>query len=122
MENNDPFEIKLCKALGDKVGTINMDDLFDVLGIRPFEQRATKRFINAAMDRMGWSYDVAYRRFTKDGQTRPLIARGGVVLAPVAWRVKDFGDDWILLHTETEARREAAGAENLVQPLYAVEP
>lgn len=38
--------------------------------------------------------------------------------SPVAWRVKDFADGWILFHTEAEARREAEGAGNLVQPLY----
>lgn len=43
--------------------------------------------------------------------------RGG---EPVAWRVKDFADGWILCHTEAEARREAEGAGNLTQPLYAL--
>lgn len=38
---------------------------------------------------------------------------------PVAWRVKDFADGWILCHSEAEARGEAEGAGNLVQPLYA---
>jgi hypothetical protein len=38
---------------------------------------------------------------------------------PVAWRVKDFADGWILCHTLAEAQREAQGAGNLVQPLYA---
>lgn len=38
---------------------------------------------------------------------------------PVAWRVKDFADGWILFHSEEEARREAAGAGNLVEALYA---
>ena len=37
----------------------------------------------------------------------------------MAWRVKDFADGWILFHTEAGARREAEGAGNLVQPLYA---
>jgi len=37
---------------------------------------------------------------------------------PVAWRVKDFADGWILFHSEAEALREAEGAGNLVQPLY----
>ncbi|HEY3694107.1 hypothetical protein [Phenylobacterium sp.] len=39
-------------------------------------------------------------------------------LSPVAWRVKDFADGWILCHSEAQARREAEGAGNLVQPLY----
>ena len=37
---------------------------------------------------------------------------------PVAWRVKDFADGWILCHTEAQARREAEGCGNLVQALY----
>ncbi len=42
---------------------------------------------------------------------------------PVAWRVKDFADGWILCRTEDEARRLAAeGAGNLVQPLYTSAP
>lgn len=39
-------------------------------------------------------------------------------LKPVAWRVKDFADGWILFHDEAQARREAEGAGNLVEPLY----
>lgn len=37
----------------------------------------------------------------------------------VAWRVKDFADGWILVHTEEHARRAAhdmGGA--LIEPLY----
>lgn len=37
---------------------------------------------------------------------------------PVAWRVKDFADGWILCHSFEEATREAAGAGNMIQPLY----
>ena len=37
---------------------------------------------------------------------------------PVAWRVKDFADGWILCHSEAQAKREAEGAGNLIQPLY----
>jgi hypothetical protein len=37
---------------------------------------------------------------------------------PVAWRVKDFADGWILCHSLAEAQREADGAGNLIQPLY----
>lgn len=39
--------------------------------------------------------------------------------SPVAWRVKDFADGWILCRTEGYARHLAEGAGNLVQPLYA---
>lgn len=42
-------------------------------------------------------------------------------LEVVAWRVKDFADDWILFHTEVWARREAEGAGNLVQALTPAE-
>lgn len=41
---------------------------------------------------------------------------------PVAWRVKDFADGWLLCRTEDEARRLAEGAGNLVQALYASPP
>lgn len=41
---------------------------------------------------------------------------------PVAWRVKDFADGWILFHDELGARLEAEGAGNLVQPLYTRPP
>jgi hypothetical protein len=37
---------------------------------------------------------------------------------PVAWRVKDFADGWILCATEKQAQREARDCGNLVQPLY----
>ncbi len=37
---------------------------------------------------------------------------------PVAWRVKDFADGWILCHSENQAKREAEGAGNLIEPLY----
>ena len=46
---------------------------------------------------------------------RAAMGRG----SPAAWRVKDFADGWILCATEAAARREADGAGNLVQPLYA---
>jgi hypothetical protein len=38
---------------------------------------------------------------------------------PVAWRVKDFAEGWILCHSEEQARREAQ-AGNLIEPLYAL--
>ncbi len=38
---------------------------------------------------------------------------------PVAWRVKDFADGWILYHSEAQARREAEEVGSLVQPLFA---
>lgn len=38
---------------------------------------------------------------------------------PVAWRVKDFADGWVLCHTEAQAQREAKGCGNTIQPLYA---
>lgn len=44
------------------------------------------------------------------------------VREPVAWRVKDFADGWILCSTKEEAEREAASAGNLIEPLYADEP
>lgn len=37
---------------------------------------------------------------------------------PVAWRVKDFADDWILCHSERQALAEADSAGNLIEPLY----
>lgn len=37
--------------------------------------------------------------------------------APVAYRVKDFGDGWILCHTLEQAEREAKGCRNLIEPL-----
>jgi hypothetical protein len=37
---------------------------------------------------------------------------------PVAWRVRDFGDDWILCHSQKQAEREAESAGNLIQPPY----
>lgn len=39
---------------------------------------------------------------------------------PVAWRVKDFADGWILCNTRQQAEKEAAGAGNLIEPLYAI--
>lgn len=40
--------------------------------------------------------------------------------SPVAWRVKDFADGWILFHTERAARHESAAMGGaLIQPLYA---
>lgn len=42
----------------------------------------------------------------------------GDATMPVAWRVKDFADGWILCHTEEQARREAESAGNLVEPLF----
>lgn len=38
--------------------------------------------------------------------------------AAVAYRVKDFGDGWILFHSILQALREARGNDNLIQPLY----
>ncbi len=39
-------------------------------------------------------------------------------MKPVAWRVKDFADGWILCHTLKQAKREADGAGNLIEPLF----
>jgi hypothetical protein len=41
--------------------------------------------------------------------------RGG---EPVAYRVKDFADGWVLVDSKQEAEKIASGAGNLVQPLY----
>jgi hypothetical protein len=42
---------------------------------------------------------------------------------PVAWRVKDFADGWILYDNQSEAEHDARHmADNLVQPLYAAPP
>ncbi len=41
---------------------------------------------------------------------------------PVAWRVKDFADGWILCHSEAEAKREAESAGNLIQALGVISP
>lgn len=40
---------------------------------------------------------------------------------PVAWRVKDFADGWVLFHSGDAARAYADNAGNLIQPLYAGE-
>lgn len=37
---------------------------------------------------------------------------------PVAWRVKDFADGWILCHSLEDATREASSAGNLFQSLF----
>jgi hypothetical protein len=47
----------------------------------------------------------------------PTEARGG----PVAWRVKDYADGWMLAHTLDQAKGQA-GNGNLIQPLYASHP
>lgn len=39
-------------------------------------------------------------------------------MRPVAWRVKDFADEWILFHTEEEALEEAAETGALVEALW----
>lgn len=39
---------------------------------------------------------------------------------PVAWRVKDFAEGWILCHTEEVANHEAEDTGALIQPLYAI--
>jgi len=49
-----------------------------------------------------------------------LPSVGGGELEPVAWRVKDFADGWTLHYSRASAEREAAGAGNLIQPLYAI--
>lgn len=38
---------------------------------------------------------------------------------PAAYRVKDFADGWIICRTFAQAQREADGADNLIEPLYA---
>lgn len=47
-------------------------------------------------------------------------AHGGTAMSdkPVAWRVKDFADGWIIYQSEEEAKRYAVSAGNLVEPLY----
>jgi hypothetical protein len=47
----------------------------------------------------------------------PTEARG----EPVAWRVKDYADGWMLAHTLDQAKGQA-GNGNLIQPLYASHP
>ena len=49
----------------------------------------------------------------------PALDEGEKYRKPVAWRVKDFADGWIVFDTERSAQRYAEGAGNLVQPLYA---
>lgn len=39
---------------------------------------------------------------------------------PVAWRVRDFGDSWILYKSGQWARKHAENTGNLIQPLYTV--
>ena len=46
-----------------------------------------------------------------------LVAARGVE-APIAWRVKDFADGWILCHTHEQAKREAESGGNLIEALY----
>lgn len=38
---------------------------------------------------------------------------------PVAWRVKDYADGWVLYHSEERARRAAEQSDALLEPLYA---
>ena len=40
---------------------------------------------------------------------------------PVAWRVKDYADGWMLAHTLAQAKGQA-GNGNLIQPLYTTPP
>ena len=61
------------------------------------------------------AYDIAHEVLAQALAARPEPE--GV--EPVAWRIKDFADGWILCHSKADAEREAAGAGNLIQPLYA---
>lgn len=40
---------------------------------------------------------------------------------PVAWRVKDFADSWILFNDEVRAQRERQHTGALIQPLFTME-
>ena len=42
--------------------------------------------------------------------------------APVAWRVKDFADGWIVFDNKARAEEEAMATGALIQPLFASEP
>lgn len=41
---------------------------------------------------------------------------------PVAWRVKDFADGWVLFRNEAAAKHEAFVSSALIQPLYLAAP
>ena len=67
-----------------------------------------------ALFRKQWAFALA---------AAPTDETQGVKRDPVAWRVKDFADGWILYETEKAARSDAARmARALVQPLYAATP
>lgn len=40
-------------------------------------------------------------------------------MTPVAWRVKDFADGWIICQSESEAQRLVVGTGGVVEALYA---
>lgn len=63
--------------------------------------------------------EVCPERWPDDAPASPPVP---TAVEPVAWRVKDFADGWVLCRTEDEARRLAEGAGNLVQALYTAAP
>lgn len=90
--------------------------------------KATDKMIEAAARKMamieGQNPDERASRF-HDGliwqeykiSAHAILEAALAEAGPVAWRVKDFADGWILCHSLEDARREAAGAGNLIQPL-----
>lgn len=53
---------------------------------------------------------------------RPPILPAEPAGEPVAWRVKDYADGWIMFHDESAALREVAETGGLMQPLYLAAP
>jgi hypothetical protein len=53
--------------------------------------------------------EEAIRQALKDYQLKQV---------PVAWRVKDFADGWILFNDEKKAQRESLATGALLEPLY----
>jgi hypothetical protein len=49
----------------------------------------------------------------------PVAAMAG---EPVAWRVKDYADGWIVFASEVDARLEAKQTGALLEPLYSAPP
>lgn len=48
-----------------------------------------------------------------------LSAMGEREAKPVAWRVHDWADGWILFNNEARAKHEAENSTGVIQPLYA---
>lgn len=120
------LEIKFMKPSDENVTVelVDGDDASKAMGPDPTDDH---RYIELgkACEQHGLAH------FDEDGTMRfqapPEIIRADAIdkfLAgrfgePVAYRVKDFADDWILVHTEAEAYAEADGNGNIIEPLFA---